>query len=244
MQVKILIGPFLFLFLYVSVSGQADPNIRSARAYALGGIGVTLEGIDAAYSNPAGLTSLQHTAFHGGSARSFGLSPLTQANAVAAIRSGKANVLFIHLSQFGFSAYQEREAGVGYAMQLAEHFSAALRFDVHQFSIEGYGSTIIPGFLAGIQYQPEKHFTVGVAARNPVQFSTNSEIVLPTVLSAGVAYHPSEDTGVYFEIEKDVDFAPRIRIAAEYALAESAHIARRWSQQSGHLSCRCWCAGE
>lgn len=205
----------------MGIAAQSDPGVNSARSHGLAGIGMTLDNIDAVYSNPAGLTSLEHTTVHVGSARSFGLSPLTQANAAVAIGTGKDNKLFIRVGQFGFDAYQERQIGLGYAMQFSDHVSAALRFDLYQMSIEGYGSAMLPGFLLGIQYKLGNALSFGVTARNPVEIATHDAITLPTVLAIGMAYHPSESVTLYTEIEKDIDFEPRIRVAVEYSLIDA-----------------------
>jgi hypothetical protein len=224
MPAKVVVGWLAVLLLPLMALAQSDPGINSARSHALAGVGMTLDGIDALYSNPAGLTGLTATTLHAGSAQSFGLSALTQANAAAALKTGENSVLFIRAGQFGFDAYNERQFSVGYAMQLAEQLSAALRFDAYQFSIEGYGSAMLPSFLAGIQYRLGSSLRFGAAVRNPVVFSTHDAITLPTVLSVGGSYHPSEDVGIYLELEKDVDFSPRIKLAVEYRIADPLTI--------------------
>jgi hypothetical protein len=220
-RVKVLIGLLPAILLFSGVAAQSDPGINSARAHGLAGIGMTLGGIDAVYSNPAGLTSLERTTVHVGSARSFGLSPLTQGNAAIAIGTGKDNKLFMRVGQFGFDAYQERQIGLGYAMQFSDQLSAALRFDVYQLSIEGYGSAMLPGFLVGVQYRLGSTLSFGITARNAIEIATHEEITLPTVLAIGMAYHPSERATLYAEVEKDIDFSPRIRIAVEYDIIEA-----------------------
>jgi hypothetical protein len=130
-------------------------------------------------------------------------------------------MLFGTLSQFGFSSYQERQIGVGYSMQLEQSLSAALRFDIYQFSIDGYGSAMLPGFLIGIQYQPTQGLIIGVIARNPIEISTHEAITLPTVLSVGAAFHASQSATIYLEVEKDIDYSPRVRIAAEYQIVDA-----------------------
>ena len=221
MRAKLLIGFFPMLWLPVMLIAQSDPGVYSARAHGMAGIGMTLDDIDAVYANPAGLTSLERTTLHAGSASSFGLSPLIQANAAAAISTGQSNVLFMRAGQFGFDAYQERQVSLGYAMQFADNFSVALRFDVYQFSIEGYGAAMLPGFLLGMQYRPGNTLSLGVAARNPVTIATHDAITLPTILAVGAAYHPSVNVGFFAEIEKDIDFTQRVKFAVEYSIIEA-----------------------
>lgn len=204
----------------IAIHAQSDPGVYSARVFGMAGTGATLKGIDAVYFNPAGLTGLGGTALHGGSGRSFGLSPLTQANGAISVRTGEHNCVFLRVSQFGFSSYQERLVGAGYALQLEERLSGAARFDIYQFAIDGYGSTFLPGFSLGIQYAPGRALRIGAYVQNPVEISTHESVSLPVKLSAGVSYVPSETVGVHLEIEKDVDFAPRVRIGVEYLVAE------------------------
>jgi hypothetical protein len=221
MRLNLFLRLCLILLVPVSLIGQADPGIYSARAFGLAGASTTLDGIDALYFNPAGLTALQHTALHGGSASNFSLGPLTQGNAGISIRAGEHSNLFASLSQFGFSSYQERQVGVGYAMQLEQTLSAAIRFDIYQFSIDGYGSAMLPGFLIGVQFQPARQIVIGAVAKNPIEIATHEAITLPTLLSIGVAFHPSQAARIYLELEKDIDYSPRVRIAAEYQVVDA-----------------------
>jgi len=225
MLAKVLISGLIVISSFCQFLAQSDPGVRSARIHALGGVGVTLEGIDAIYTNPAGLTMLDHTTLHLGTAQSFGLSPLSEANAGAAVQAGKHATLFATAGQFGFEAYQERLATFGYARQLADNFSAAIRFDAYQFSIEGYGSTLLPGFLIGIQYKLGNALSFGATARNPFLISTHDAITLPTILTIGIAYIPSDAVMVSAELEKDVDFVARFRMGVEYQFSK-AFIAR------------------
>lgn len=210
----------LLILVPLTIHSQSDPGVYSARAFGMAGVGVTLDGIDAAYFNPAGLTSLAGTSLHGGSGRSFGLSPLTQANAAGAVRTGKENFFFARLSQFGFASYQERLIGVGYAMQLEKRMRFAARFDVYQIGIEGYGTAFLPGFSIGMQYYVGNHLRLGACIQNPVEISTHEAITLPVKIAAGASYHPSEHVGVYFEVEKDIDFDPRVKVAVEYRIID------------------------
>lgn len=221
MRVKILISLLLIVCGTLCISAQSSPGIQSARMHALAGSGMTLEGIDAAYANPAGLAWHRTTMLHAGSAQSFGLAPLTQGNAAAALQVTKAGLLFATAGQFGFAAFQEREISVGYAMQLGEGLTAAARFDVTQLTIEGYGNAMLPGFLLGMQYRIGNTWRVGAAVRNPVQIATHTEITLPVLLSIGASYHPSEEVSVYGEMTKDIDFPVRMRLAVEYRIIDA-----------------------
>jgi len=208
----------------LTLHGQSDPGVYSARAFALGGVSATLMGIDAAYFNPAGTTSLTHSAFHGGAGQSFGLSPLAQANAAVAIKTHDDHTLFARISQFGFASYQERQIGIGYAMRLEESFSAALRFDVHQLGIDGYGTAFLPGFILGLQYQVTRTIRIGTFVQNPIEVSTHDAVSLPVRLAAGISYHPSEAASIYLEAEKDIDFPPKMKLATEYLLGQALYL--------------------
>lgn len=221
MLTKVLTCILPAILICAAAFSQSDPGVNSARSHALAGVGMTLDDIDAVYANPAGLTSLEQTTVHVGSARSFGLSPLTQGNAAVALEVGKQNILFMRVGQFGFDAYQERQIGIGYAMQFAENLSGAVRFDLYQLSIEGYGSAMLPGFLLGLQYKLGSTLSFGVTARNPIEIATHEAVTLPTVLAIGMAYHPSENVTLFTEIEKDIDFSPRLRFAVEYDIIEA-----------------------
>jgi long-subunit fatty acid transport protein len=223
-RIKILITCIPLACIVLHCGGQSDPGVTSARAHGMAGIGMTLDAIDAVYSNPAGLSGIERTSLHAGSAQSFGLSPLTQANAAAAIRTGENGILFMRAGQFGFSAYQERQLGLGYAMSLSDNLNAALRFDLYQFSIEGYGSAMLPGFLLGIQYKLGNVLSFGAAVRNPVEITTHDAITLPATLSAGLSYRPTEAVGLYAEIEKDIDFSPRLKFGVEYRIVDALEL--------------------
>ena len=218
MRVKIGIRILPFLLAPFLVFGQSDPGIYSARSFGLAGINTVLDGVDAIYGNGALLTSVPGVSLHAGSAQSFGSSPLVQANAGIALPVHAGNILFARIGQFGFSSYQERLIGLGYAMRLIDQLSVAARFDVYQFGIDGYGTTFLPGFSLGMQYSAGRHLVIGINATNPVSLSSHDAIELPVTLSAGIAYHPTEDVGVFAEIEKDIEFSPRIKFAVEYQI--------------------------
>ncbi len=199
---------------------QSDPGILSARSHALGGIGAALQEIESVYANPAGLAGIRGTAVHMGSSQSFGLGPLTQVSAGIARQIGRHHAVFARAGQFGFEAFNERLISAGYAMRFADRISGAARFDLYQISIENYGSAMVPGFLIGVQFRLGSTVTLGTTVRNPVRIATHDALEMPSVLTLGLAYQPSDAVAVFAEVEKDIDFPPRMRLAVEYQVAE------------------------
>ncbi|SEQ63420.1 hypothetical protein SAMN05444359_1137 [Neolewinella agarilytica] len=234
---SLLLLPFLLLFFLPTISAQDGlfPAF-DIRARLLGGTGLTGEGIDALWTNPAGLAhtgdELEGAAF---AEQRFGLSELTTANIGAAYKTGLGG-FGLQLASFGFDSYRETRIGLAYGRKLSEKFSIGADFSGFAVSTEGYESTFNLTFGLGMQLEiiPELH--VGARIFSPLRIERFPDEYLPQLLALGLSYQPSNKVILSAEIHQDAENPARFRGGLEYLPAEELSIRLGVATENTELS--------
>ncbi len=219
--------PVLF-FLSVSLPLCAQDGlfpVFDIRSRLMGGTGVTASGIDAVWTNPAGLSgSEQQSVSAAASAEQrFGLSELTSANLGATYGTGFGG-FGLQLASFGFDTYRETRIGLAYGRKITKKFSIGADFSGFATSTETYASTFNVTFGLGMQLEiiPELH--VGARIFSPFRTERLPNEYLPQLLAIGLSYRPSEKITLNAEVHQDTDHPARVRVGAEYLPAEQLSI--------------------
>lgn len=206
------------------------------RARMMGGTGLTAAGIDALWTNPAGLAQTAPKIEAGATAEQrFGLSELTNATVGAAYGTGLGG-FGLQLGSFGFDAYRETRIGLAYGRKLTDKFSIGAEFTGFATNTEGYASTFDVTFGIGMQLEiiPELH--VGARVFSPFRTERLPDEYLPQLLAIGLSYRPSEKVIVNAEVHQDTDHPARFRAGVEYLPAEQFSVRLGLATEASELS--------
>jgi hypothetical protein len=211
------------------ILGGVDPAPASgARAISLGrayvGIGGDFWNL---YHNPAGIAGIGQ--MQGGAffEQRFFLRELTYGGAGLVAPFADRQAVGLSLSSFGFSSYRESMAAVAYGIRFFDKVSFGTSLHYANIAITDYGNGSAFFANVGLQYQISKQLNLGVSAYNVnrARLQTSSgEDFIPTQLTAGIAYQPSEKVLIVVDVQKDIDHPISFRGGIEYALLPALKI--------------------
>lgn len=191
------------------------------RATALGNMAVALQEVWSLQSNQAGLGDLKNPVAAVCYRNSF-LNPDIHTKSVVLAYPVKQNVIGLSLQNYGFSAYSEQKLGFTYAKSFGGQLSAALNVNLHQISIEQYGSDRTFSLDAGLQYHPTQKLTLGTHVSNPHRSSYNKEVnaVVPVSIEFGASYRFTDKLLLNSGIVKEISSATDVRFGLEYTILQ------------------------
>ncbi|MEM9528887.1 MAG: hypothetical protein AAGA31_19910 [Bacteroidota bacterium] len=206
------------------------------RARLLGGTGLSATGIDALWTNPAGLAAAEKRVMASATAEQrFGLSELTLANLGAVYGSGFGG-FGLQLGSFGFDRYRETRIGLAYGRQLSESFTVGAEFTGFATNTEGYANTFDLTFGLGMQLRLLPELSVGARIFSPFRTERFPEEYLPQLLAIGASYQPNNQITLNVEVHQDAEFSTRFRAGLEYLPAEQLSIRLGVTTEMAELS--------
>jgi len=219
-------GLFTFLLglLTLTLWGQNGTTpLAGAKGAAMGNASVGLSGIESAYGNQAGLTSLEKFSFNLTAENRFLLSELNQFYLAAALPTS-SGTFALTVRHFGFSEYNEQKIGLAYARQLLKVLSIGVQFDYLNTRIQEFGNKGLFTFEAGLQAKILSKLTLGAHVFSPVELALTEEDNLATILRVGLAYQASAKLLVVAEVEKDLELNPQFKAGLEYQVADELFL--------------------
>ncbi len=202
----------------------------------MGGTGINAEGIDALWTNPAGLAHTGDVLQAGASAEQrFGISDLTTATVGAAYGKGLGG-FGLQLGSFGFDAYNETRIGLAYGRKLSEKFSIGADFSGFATSTEGYANTFDITFGLGAQLEIIPELSIGARVFSPLRTERLPDEYLPQLLAIGITYQPTDQLLLNAEFHQDTDHPGRFRAGMEYLPADEISIRLGVATESTELS--------
>lgn len=206
----------LFTLITSTVLAQGWRPV-GARASSLAGASVCLEDVWAYHHNPGALAGVKTISAGVYYEARFLLKEL-QTQAVAVTVPLKKGVLSFGGQFYGYEQYRHTRAGAGYALQLAEHFSAGIQLNMQQLRFNSnYGSATTATFEAGMLARISSKWKLGCSILNAGRQRLNgTDERLTTVLRIGSFWSPSEKVHILMEAEKQVIHPISFRAAAEY----------------------------
>ena len=215
---------FLFLFLSKPLQAANDPPLAvGARVIALGGAYQGMRGdYWSLFHNPAGIAGIDSMAAGLYFVRRFNLKELTTGSAglVMPFLQGDHS-LGIDFSTFGFAAYRENRIGVTYATTLLEKVSIGAKLNYASLSIPGYGNTNSLFVDVGLQALISPQLSIGFSATNVNRAKLGQDPAaeaLPTAVTTGLAYRPSDRVLLLIDVQKDIDHPVSLRGGVAYHL--------------------------
>lgn len=205
------------LLLCISfVHAQSVSTLMGARSYAMADASSCLDDEWALFNNPAGLSGVDNTMVSVGYALTPAL-PGSDRMAVIGALPAWEGVLSAGIFRFGDTFYSEQILRLGYGHRLG---LAALGISVSliQYSITGFGTRWVPGVTLGGVAELTPWIKVGAYVANPNQpvVSRDQGERLPTRLTLGVAITATERVLAALEVEKDLEYEARWKMALEY----------------------------
>ncbi|MFY0651754.1 MAG: hypothetical protein JXQ96_06955 [Cyclobacteriaceae bacterium] len=204
--------------------GQRGQFDLGARANAMGNASVTLADGWSMFNNIGGLARVENTMAFFTYQNKYGIPEFkTMGGGFAKpLLNGVAGV---GVFRFGGDFYNEQKINLGFSNQFG-FTSLGLNVNYLQYNIEGQGSKGMVmldfGGLATITEQLV--FGAQITNINQAELSSFSGEKVPTVMTAGLSYRPSEGLMLNAEVEKDLDFDAYFKIGLEYEVIEKLTI--------------------
>ncbi len=221
---KLIVGFSIIiqLLLIQNTKAQFNYTTAGARSSGMANTSVTLTDFWSIYNNQAGLGYLQHItvgAFH----RSGFISEQNSQGIGIAVPT-KTGTLAATFDYYGFSAYNEMQAGLAFGRTFTEYFSAGIKLNYLHTQIAGeYGTADAVTFEVGILSQPIENLFIGASVYNPSRSKMGSEPI-PTIYEAGIGYLFSEKAFLAIETEKDIDQRAIFKAGIDYQLIDLVSI--------------------
>lgn len=192
-------------------------NPVGARSNSLAGASVTLTDVWAVHQNPGAAAQIKSISA-GVYYDSRFLTRELQNQAVALAIPLKKGVITGGAQFFGYEQYRHSRYGVGYSLQLTEHFSAGVQGTLQQLKFNSnYGSSINATAEAGFLAKITDKWNIGFSITNIGRQRISSlEDRFNSVMRFGTSFSPSKSVKCIAEVQKDVIFPISFRGALEY----------------------------
>lgn len=211
----------LFLSLGFPAFGGNDPLVIGARRTAMGSAYTGITGdFWQLFSNPAGLGGLPGMQAGAAVERRFLMSSLNSGAFGFAMPFKERHAFGVYGATNGFDLYMESRIGLSYATTILEKVNIGARFNYLRTSIQSYGNAGAPVLDFGVITPISKSLSLGASVYNANLASLDKELNedIPTVLSIGVVYLPSDKVTLVADFEKHINFDLDIRGGAEYRI--------------------------
>ena len=204
--------------------GQNAANIGMART------GAAEIGLNALYTNIAGLSELKNTEVIVSGEQRFELSELQILTAGGAIPTN-AGTFGIKVSYFGFEAYNEQSITASYARKLMDKLSIGAEIIVLQTRIPEFETNTAATFALGVHSKLSKDLYLGIHLYSPMRVEIAEEEFLPSIYRAGLTYIASKKLRINAELEKTIDFPFRFRGGFDYQFIKELHVRLGYSSE-------------
>lgn len=205
----------LILLICTLVKAQSVSTLMGARAQGIGYASAALNDTWGVFNNIAGIATLKQPSV----AFTYDLrAALPGANRAAATIAWpiKAGVLGGGVFTFGDALYSESIITAGFSNQLGLA-SLGVKVNYIQYRAEGFGTKGVFSINFGGIAELTPNLSVGahITNINQPKLSIDKDR-LPTILTAGIAFKPTENVFIASEIEKNIDYKPTWRMGLEY----------------------------
>lgn len=218
---------WLFLFQSLSLLAGNDPSLMGGRTISLGHAYTGVRGDLWAMSyNPAGIAQITgiNTGFY--TERRFMMKELTFGGAAFAMPFKDKHFVGMELGSFGYSIYRENRISATYATTFGNVVSLGVKGNYSSTSLNEFGNSGAFFIDLGANTQIGKTLSVGLSAYN-VNFAkiktANGRQNLPTVLTAGICYKPSDKVMIVADVQKNIQYPVSFRGGIEYQVVPFLH---------------------
>lgn len=205
----------VFLCFAVNVFGQ---NVNPGPCItALGMTGVALQEEWSLQSNQAGLAAIDRPTVAFACQANYINSGIYTQTALFSCPY-HVNVFGVSFQNYGFEAYKLQRVGLAYARSFGNKLFASLDFNIHQLTIDRYGTARTWSVEGGVQYKLSKAVTIGAHVSNPSSngFELNLNEEIPVVYELGASVRVSSNVLLNSGIQKIPRAEDDIRGGVEY----------------------------
>ncbi|PLX23631.1 MAG: hypothetical protein C0597_00810 [Marinilabiliales bacterium] len=195
-----------------------DRIIEEGKSAAMANTSVTLTDVWSIYHNQAGLGYLQNISI--GAFHQSGFIKEQNIHGISFALPTKTGTIGASYSYYGFSQYNEMQAGLAYGKSFSKYFAIGLQLNYLNTHIAGnYGNSNSVNFEIGILSQPIDNLLVGVHVYNPSRSKMGDEEIL-TIFNLGASYLFSDKVLFAVGTEKDLDHDAIFKAGLDYKLIE------------------------
>ena len=198
-----------------------DPYLITAGAgeAGLGYTCVMKTGFWSSFHNQASLADYKSVAFGFNYEDRFGIAELSTRSAGIIIPAGKPSLGVLY-SDFGYSDFNRKMAGLACGMSLSEKIAAGIQIDYfsEQTTGEYYNNQLIT-FEAGILLSPSDNIRLGIHLFNPLPGSLRKSYV-PSAIRAGAGIYLSRMLFAGAEADMSTENKLILRTGFEYEAAK------------------------
>lgn len=225
----------IFSLLIVAAGALPQQLSRDVRSMGMGAAGVSLDGGNSLFANPAGIAMLKQPNFFAGTDVRFEMKELASAwmGAIVPLRPGAFG---LSVEAMGFDAWKQQQAVLSYARNLHERFRMAVSFAYLQNSIVGYGRAGSLTAGLGLQTLLNKTVTLGVQLVNPFAVKFAEGNYLPTEFRVGVAWLASTRVLLALQLDKALQSELRLRSGLEYTPVKRLQLRFGFSSSPAEFS--------
>jgi len=213
----------IFLLQYLNLFAGNDPSLMGGRSISLGHAYTGVRGDLWAMSyNPAGIAQITGVNVGFYTERRFMMKELTFGGAAVAMPFKDKHFVGMEIGSFGYSIYRENRVSAAYATTFGEIVSLGVKGNFSSTSLNEFGNSTAFFVDLGANTKIGKTMTLGLSAYN-VNFAqiktVNGRQNLPTVISAGVCYTPSDKVVIVADVQKNIQYPISFRGGIEYKVA-------------------------
>jgi len=208
----------------LELSAQNGRFDLGSRANGMGNASVTLADGWSMFNNIGGLARVENTMAMFTYQNKYGV-PEFNTFGGGFVKPMLNGVAGIGVFRFGDDLYNEQKINLGFSNQFGLT-SLGLNLNYLQYNIEGAGTKGILMLDFGGLATITDHLVFGaqVTNINQAELSSFTGEKVPTVMTAGLSYRPSNGLMLNAEIEKDLDFDAYFKIGLEYEIVKKVKI--------------------
>jgi len=218
----------LFLILLISIVMNTssysiqESNVLAGKSAAMANASISLNDLWSIYHNQAGLGYLERISI--GAFHQSGFVKEQNLQGIAFAYPTKTGTIGASYSYFGYSEYNEMQAGLAFGRNFTKYFSVGLQINYIHTQIAGnYGTASAVNFEIGILSQPIDNLFIGAHIYNPSQSKIGGEKI-PTIFNLGASYLFSEKVLFAIGTEKDLEHDAIFKTGIDYKLIDFVSI--------------------
>jgi hypothetical protein len=205
----------ILLFPRLSIAQLGKTLLTTAHSVGMANANVSLEGIDALYSNPAGLTGLEKKVICLNSHWLYGVNELKPIS-LGFVVPNSSGVIGLNLQHFGFESLKENSLNLAYSRKLTAKLNGGIQFNYTNSRVINYETSHIVGLSIGLNLLIINDLRLGIHIQNPFIFQKSETNNTPSVFRLGAAYSINKTVLLTTEIYKDLNYKPSFRFGTEY----------------------------
>ncbi|MBC8111779.1 MAG: hypothetical protein H7Y04_12025 [Verrucomicrobia bacterium] len=215
---------FCLFITYFTFAG-GDPVPVGGRSWGMANTFLTLRDPFALFNNPAGLSEFTYTSAFATFDSRYGVSGLQYYTAgfVMPVRFGTFGVGF---QRFGNELYNEQQIGLAFGKKI-DLVSLGAKVNLLQIGMDTFGAKRVLTFEFGaIAEIIPKKLLLGAKIHNltSAKIADYQDERVPTVMSVGFSFRPTEKLMLNAETEKDIDFPAIIKAGLEYEIVKNLKL--------------------